>query len=234
MPPQRPTLLVVEDNAELRRVLLLALRNQDYQVQEAESGAEALAHIRRQSPDAIVLDLGLPDVSGFELISRIRSEHELPILVLSANADEEQQVRALDAGASDCVTKPFRERELLARIRVLLRRPASTETELDCITLGDLRLEPTKRRLFVANAEVKLTRTEFDLLEALARKANRVVTHGHLLQAVWGANHAHEVHYLRVYVKLLRQKIEENPAQPKRLLTALGLGYRLITAEAAG
>lgn len=228
----RPLLLLVEDDSDLRGVLALALRSYGYEVKEAGTGSEALRLIRARTPDAVILDLGLPDIDGFEVTASIRAEHELPIIVLSGFAEEQHQIRALDGGANDYVTKPFRERELMARVRVALRRPTRLEQDSDALTLGDLRLEAGKRRVFLAGVEVKLTRTEFELLDTLARKANRVVSHRQLLAAVWGSAHLNEVHYLRVYVKLLRQKIEQDPTHPKRLLTALGIGYRLVTAEA--
>jgi two-component system KDP operon response regulator KdpE len=229
----RPLLLLVEDDSDFRGVLALALRNYGYEVKEAGTGSEALRLIRVRTPDAVILDLGLPDMDGFEITASIRAEHELPIIVLSGSAEEQHQVRALDCGANDYVTKPFRERELMARVRVALRRPSTPEHDSDAITIGDLRIEIGKRRVFLAAAEVKLTRTEFELLEVLARKADRVVSHRQLLLAVWGASHVNEVHYLRVYVKLLRQKLEADPRRPKRLMTALGVGYRLVSAEAA-
>lgn len=228
----RPLLLVVEDDNDLRGVVALALRNYGYEVKEAGTGGEALRLIRVRAPDAVILDLGLPDMDGFEVTASIRAEYELPIIVLSACAEEQHQVRALDGGANDYVTKPFRERELMARVRVALRRPTTQGQDDDTTTIGDLRIETGKRRVFRAGVEVKLTRTEFELLDVLSRKADRVVTHRQLLQAVWGAAHVNEVHYLRVYVKLLRQKLEENPTHPKRLLTALGVGYRLVSAPA--
>jgi two-component system KDP operon response regulator KdpE len=224
----RPLLLVVEDDADLRGVVALALRNYGYEVKEAATGSEALRLIRVRAPDAVILDLRLPDMNGFEVTASIRAEYELPIIILSALAEEQHQVRALDGGANDYVTKPFRERELMARVRVALRRPTTQGQDNDTTTIGDLRIETSKRRVFLAGAEVKLTRTEFDLLDALARKADRVVTHRQLLLAVWGAAHVNEVHYLRVYVKLLRQKLEPDPTRPRRLITALGVGYRLV------
>jgi len=227
---KRALLLVVEDDQEMRRVLALALQGQGFDVKEATSGAEALRLIRTRAPDAAILDLGLPDVDGIELIASIRAEHQLPIIVLSARTDEQAQIRALDNGANDFVTKPFRERELLARVRVALRKPLPFGSADGSITLGDLRIDSATRRVFVGSEEVKLTRTEFELLDALARKAGQVVTHGQLLLAVWGADHVHEIHYLRVYVKLLRKKLEIEPTKPKRLLTALGVGYRLVAA----
>jgi two-component system KDP operon response regulator KdpE len=225
---KRALLLVVEDDPEMRGVLSLALQGQGFDVKEAVSGSDALRMIRTRAPDAALLDLGLPDIDGLELIAKIRAEHELPIIVLSARTDEDAQIRALDNGANDFVTKPFRERELLARVRVALRKPLPAASATGSITLGDLRIELVTRRVFVGSDEIKLTRTEFELLDALARKAGQIVTHSQLLRAVWGADHVNEIHYLRVYVKLLRQKLEVEPTKPKRLLTSLGVGYRLV------
>lgn len=228
---KRPYLVVVEDDPKMRSVLSLTLTNHGYEVKSAATGQEGLELIRQRTPEAVLLDLGLPDTDGFEITLAIRREHELPIVVLSAHADEQAQIRALDCGANDFVAKPFRERELMARIRAVLRRPAPDEEREQLLTVGAIRLERHQRRVFLSDKEVKLTRTEFDLLEALALRAHRVVTHEQLLRAVWGAEHINEVHYLRVYVKLLRKKLELDPASPKRLLTALGVGYRLIDPE---
>jgi two-component system KDP operon response regulator KdpE len=227
----RSHLLVVEDDAEMRGVVSFALRSYGYEVKEAATGAEALSQIQTRTPDAVILDLGLPDIDGFAVTACIRREHDFPIIVLSARSEEQHQVRALDGGANDYVTKPFRERELMARIRVALRRPVPVLERRE-LTLGDLWIESSQRRVFVSGAEVSLTPTEFDLLDVLARNADRVVTHRQLLRAVWGAQHLEEVHYLRVYIKLLRNKIEKNPGRPSRILTTLGVGYRLVTNEA--
>ena len=225
-------LLVVEDDAEMRGVIAFTLRNYGYEVREAATGAEALSQIQTRTPDAVVLDLGLPDIDGFVVTACIRQEHEFPIIILSARGEEQHQVRALDSGANDYVTKPFREGELMARIRAALRRPVPVAERRD-LNVGDLRIDAAQRRVFVRGAEITLTRTEFDLLDVLARNADRVVTHKQILRAVWGAEHVDEVHYLRVYIKLLRTKIEKNPARPTRILTTLGVGYRLVTVEVA-
>ncbi|MES1174765.1 MAG: response regulator transcription factor [Myxococcales bacterium] len=227
----RSLLLVVEDDPEMRSVVSFTLRNYGYDVREAATGSEALSQIQTRTPDAMLLDLGLPDIDGFVVTACVRQEHEFPIIVLSARGEEQHQVRALDSGANDYVTKPFREGELMARIRAALRRPVPV-TERRDLNVGDLRIDSTQRRVFVRGEEVTLTRTEFDLLDVLARNADRVVTHRQILRAVWGAEHVDEVHYLRVYIKLLRTKIEKNPARPTRILTTLGVGYRLVTTEA--
>jgi len=160
----------------------------------------------------------------------VRQSHDFPIIVLSARSEEQHQVRALDSGANDYVTKPFREGELMARIRAALRRPVPALERRE-INVGSVRIDSTQRRVFVRGVEVTLTRTEFELLDVLARSADRVVTHRQLLRAVWGDEHLDEVQYLRVYIKLLRSKIEKNPARPSRILTSLGIGYRLVTRE---
>jgi len=226
----RQLLLVVEDDPEMRSVVSFTLRNYGYDVKEAATGSEALSQVEARTPDAMLLDLGLPDIDGFVVTACVRQAHEFPIIILSARGEEQHQVRALDSGANDYVTKPFREGELMARVRAALRRPVPV-TERRDLNLGDLRIDSAQRRVFVRGQEVTLTRTEFELLDVLARNADRVVTHRQILRAVWGAEHD-EVHYLRVYIKSLRAKIEKNPARPTRIVTTLGVGYRLLSLEA--
>jgi two-component system KDP operon response regulator KdpE len=226
----RQLLLVVEDDPEMRSVVSFTLRNYGYDVKEAATGSEALSQVEARTPDAMLLDLGLPDIDGFVVTACVRQAHEFPIIILSARGEEQHQVRALDSGANDYVTKPFREGELMARVRAALRRPVPV-TERRDLNLGDLRIDSAQRRVFVRGQEVTLTRTEFELLDVLARNADRVVTHRQILRAVWGAEHD-EVHYLRVYIKSLRAKIEKNPARPSRIVTTLGVGYRLLSLEA--
>jgi len=221
----RPTILVVEDEELMRRVLHVALRSQGYDVVEAATGNQALLKVRSANPDAIILDLGLPDMDGVEVASQVREEHETPIIVLSARGEEQHQIRALDAGANDYVTKPFREGELMARIRAALRM-ANHVPDRNVLRVGDLRMDVLQRRVFLKGAEVTLTPTEFKLLHLLASEAGRVLSHSHLLREVWGPSHVEELQYLRVYVKQLRQKVEDDPAQPQRLLTTPGVGYR--------
>jgi len=223
----RQSILVVEDELLMRRVLLVALRSQGYETVEAATGEQALAELARRPPDAMILDLGLPDMDGVEVVERLREVHELPVIVLSARGEERHQIRALDAGANDYVVKPFREGELLARIRAALRRgvPASERREM---RLGDLLLDTLERRVFVGEREVELTPTEFKLLHVLARESGRVVTHRQLLAEVWGPSRVDEVQYLRVYMKQLRRKLESDPARPERIVTTLGIGYRLL------
>jgi two-component system KDP operon response regulator KdpE len=221
----RPTILVVEDEELMRRVLHVALRSQGYDVVEAATGNQALLKVRSANPDAIILDLGLPDMDGAEVASQVREEYETPIIVLSARGEEQHQIRALDAGANDYVTKPFREGELMARIRAALRM-ANHVPDRNVLRVGDLRMDVLQRRVFLKGTEVTLTPTEFKLLHLLVSEAGRVLSHSHLLREVWGPSHVEELQYLRVYVKQLRQKVEDDPAQPQRLLTTPGVGYR--------
>lgn len=222
-------ILVVEDDAVMRRVLTLALRSRGYMVAQAETGQEAIDLVRKTPPDAMLLDLGLPDMDGIEVAELVHRDHHVPIIVLSARGEEQQQIRALDVGVDDYVTKPFREGELMARLRAALRRvPQSLRDELN---IGDLRLDVYKHRITRDGEEIVLTPLEFKLLQVLAEARGRVVTHNRLLTAVWGAQYSKEIHYLRVYMKQLRKKLEEEPAKPKRLLTVLGVGYRLAASN---
>lgn len=226
----RPLILVVEDDAVLRGVLIVALRSHGYEVKPAANGQQALNAIEARTPDAIILDLGLPDVDGFEVAAAVRRKHELPIIILSARDEEQHQIRALDGGANDYVTKPFREGELMARLRAALRRPVSFSERRE-LKVGDIYIDAVQRRVFVADVEVTLTPTEFKLLHLLARESDRVLTHQQLLREVWGSSYVTEVQYLRVYMKQLRSKIEEDPSRPTRIVTALGVGYQLVGAD---
>lgn len=228
----RHTVLVVEDDTVMLGVLTLALRNQGYHVVPAGTGRQALTAVGARAPDAMILDLGLPDIDGFEVAATVRARHELPIIVLSARGGEEDQIRALDSGANDYVVKPFREGELMARVRAALRRPVPV-SERQEIRVADLIIDCIQRRVVVGSREVALTPTEFDLLYLLARNVGRVVTHRHLLREVWGTKGGEDVHYLRVYMRHLRQKLEDDPSQPSRIVTDLGVGYRLVASEPA-
>jgi two-component system KDP operon response regulator KdpE len=228
---KRASVLVVEDDAVMLGVLSVALKSHGYDVRAAASCGEALTEIRRKLPDAMILDLGLPDMDGFEVAARVRDRSELPIIVLSARGEEYSQIRALDEGANDYVTKPFREGELMARVRVALRRPVD-RTARTQLVVGDVRIDELQQRVFVQEVEVEVTPTEFKLLQLLARHPDQVVTHQQLLREIWGAARVSEMQYLRVYVKQLRQKIEKDPSHPQRIRTALGVGYRLaVPAE---
>jgi two-component system KDP operon response regulator KdpE len=226
----RPVVLVVEDDSVMQGVLTLALRNQGYQVVGAGNGRDALNEVSLRPPDAMILDLGLPDLDGFQVAAAVRSRHELPIIVLSARDGEEDQIRALDSGANDYVTKPFREGELMARVRAALRKPVPLSERRE-LCVADLRIDCLLRTVRVRQVEVTLTPTEFDLLYFLAKNADQVVTHRQLLREVWGTRKSEDVHYLRVYMRQLRQKIEDDPSDPKRIVTALGLGYRLVAFD---
>lgn len=224
--------LVVEDDAVMRRVLLLTLRGHGYDASAAATAREALKHVETRAPDAMILDLGLPDMDGVEVAAAVRRRHELPIIVLSARGDEQQQIQALDAGANDYVTKPFREGELMARVRAALRKPTALP-ERSLLEVGPVRLDAIERRVQVRGVEVALTPIEFKLLYLLARESPSIVTHQQLLGAGWGADRVEDVQSLRVYVKQLRRKIEKDPARPLCLVTALGVGYRLVPPDAS-
>jgi len=221
------TVLVVDDEPPIRRVLKATLASQGYRVWEAATLGEGLAAFSARSPQVILLDLGLPDGEGFELITQIRRTSAVPIVIISARGDEGNQVRALDDGADDYVVKPFREAELLARLRVALRDRTRKGSQEEIFCIGPLSVHVSQRRAFLNDNEVNLTPTEFDLLQVMARDAGRAMTHRQLLKQVWGAAHENDVQYLRVYMKQLRQKLETDPGKPQLLTTLPGVGYRL-------
>ena len=226
--PNRPTVLVIEDETAIRRFLRAGLESQGYRLLEATNGQDGIAHTSMHSPDLLLLDLGLPDLDGFEVVRRIREWSQVPILVLSAREKEGDKIRALDSGADDYVTKPFAMGELLARMRAALRRRAREGAgDEPTAEFGELRLDFALRRVTLAGEEVKLTPTEYRLLTALAKRPGRVLTHDQLLREVWGPTQVTQHHYLRVYMAQLRQKLEEIPARPRYLLTEPGVGYRL-------
>jgi two-component system KDP operon response regulator KdpE len=221
-----PRVLVVDDEPQIVRGLKIILRSAGYAVEAAETKAEALAALASRPPDALVLDLVLPDGRGVELCEEIRRWSQLPILVLSAVGDEREKVRALDAGADDYVTKPFGTDELLARLRALMRR--STEASgSPQVTLGELVIDLQDRRVTRAGEEVHLTPIEFDIVRVLAQHEGRLVMHRQLLQEVWGPQYIAETHYLRVHVAHIRAKLEDDPSRPRYLITEPGVGYRL-------
>lgn len=225
------TVLLIEDEPEIRRFLRTSLPVHGYRLYEATTGADGLAQAKARNPDIILLDLGLPDVDGTEVIRQVREWSTIPILVLSARAQEQAKVAALDLGADDYVTKPFGVNELLARMRAALRHiagPPGEPAEL-VFALGDLKVDLGRRQVFVSTKEIHLTPIEYKLLTTLIRYAGRVMTHRQLLKEVWGPLHVEEGHYLRVYMRQLRNKLEQNPAHPRYLVTELGVGYRLRT-----
>jgi two-component system KDP operon response regulator KdpE len=218
--------LIVDDEPPIRRFLRTSLAAQDYRIDEAEDGQIALDFLRRNTVDAIVLDLGLPGMDGFEVIRHLRAAGSLaPIVVLSSRDDEVGKVKALDLGADDYVTKPFGMDELLARIRAALRHRLQQEGERPIFHSGDLSVDLVRRIVMVRDKEVKLTPREYDLLRLLIVHAGKVLTHKLILREVWGTET--DVQYLRVYVRTLRQKIEADPEQPTLILTEQGVGYRL-------
>jgi len=224
-----PLVLVVEDEPQVMRFLRATLPDHGYRMVEAASGAEALVEASTRGPDLVLLDLGLPDLDGVEVTRRIREWSTVPILVVSARGQERDKVEALDAGADDYLTKPFGTEELLARMRVALRHASRVTGEGgdSAFEAGDLRVDLGARLVFLRGEEVRLTRTEYRLLAVLVQNAGRVVTHRQLLREVWGPGSSSETHYLRVYMAQLRHKLEDDPAQPRYLLTETGVGYRL-------
>jgi len=222
--------LVVEDDPEIRTIIQSSLSVEGFTVQTAVSLSEASALILHARPDILVLDLGLPDGDGLSLVQEVRKSHTLPILIVSARHQESQKIQALDAGADDYLVKPFSVGELLARIRVALRhRGTALAVAVTHHTLDDLQIDLSSRQVTVRGQDVHLTPTEFNLLARLVRSAGRVVTHRQLLSDVWGAEFTEHTHYLRLYMGQLRAKIENDPAEPRHLLTETGVGYRLAS-----
>jgi two-component system KDP operon response regulator KdpE len=231
MATHEATVLLIEDEAEIRRFLRTSLPAHGYRLYEATTGADGLAQAKARNPDIILIDLGLPDVDGTEVIRQVREWATIPILVLSARDQEQAKVAALDLGADDYVTKPFGVNELLARLRAALRHASRSAADVGepVFTLGDLKVDLGRRQVFVSGKEVHLTPIEYKLLTTLVRHAGKVLTHRQLLKEVWGPLHVDEGHYLRVYMRQLRNKVEANPAHPRYLVTELGVGYRLRT-----
>ena len=230
MPASRPVILLIEDEPQMRRTLSAALRAHEYQVVEAATAREGLAQAAGRNPDLILLDLGLPDLDGLEVTRAVRRSARTPILVLSARGQESDKVAALDLGADDYLTKPFGVPELLARMRVALRRavvPEGAEANAPVYEADGVKVDLARRQVWRDNEEVHLTPTEYRLLAALVRRAGRVVTHRQLLDEVWGANYVGQTHYLRVYMAQLRHKLERDPTRPRLLGTEAGVGYRL-------
>jgi two-component system KDP operon response regulator KdpE len=226
-----PVVVLVEDEPQIRRFLRATLAGPGYRLFEAATGADGLIEVASRQPDVVVIDLGLPDMDGLEVIRRIREWSRVPIIVLSARGQERDKVTALDAGADDYVSKPFGAGELLARIRVALRHTvgASHEGADATFKVGELMVDLARRQVLVAGQEVHLTPNEYKLLTTLVRHAGKVVTHTQLLREVWGPTHTDQAHYARVYMAHLRHKLEAEPARPRYLLTEPGVGYRLVT-----
>jgi two-component system KDP operon response regulator KdpE len=225
-----PKVLVVDDEPQIRRFLRVSLQSHDYTVIEAENGKEGLRVCTVQKPDLLILDLGLPDMDGLEVIKLVREYSQIPIIVLSIRSDDVDKIEALDRGANDYVTKPFSMGELLARMRAALRQGRSEGGEAETVvTAGDVSIDLSKRLITLGGTPVKLSRKEYDLLKILATHPGKVITHQQLLQEVWGPAYVEETQYLRVYIGQLRQKLERDPAAPKFLITEPGVGYRLLS-----
>ncbi len=223
-----PRVLVVDDELQIRRSLRVTLRTNGYDVDEAATGEAAIDAVAVRPPELIILDLGLPDVDGVEVTRRLREWTRLPIIVLSAMGDDEAKVRALDAGADDYVTKPFSVPELLARMRVALRRGArGIEAGDRVVRIEDVEIDLARRIVTRAGVEVHLTPTEYGLVRFLAQNAGRVVTHGQLLRSVLGNGYEDAIGSLRVYIASLRRKLEADPSEPRLIVTEPGVGYRL-------
>jgi two-component system KDP operon response regulator KdpE len=224
-----PVVVLIEDEPQIRRFLRATLTGQGYRLFEAASGADGLVEVNSRQPDVVVVDLGLPDMDGLEVIRRLREWSAVPIIVLSARGQERDKVTALDAGADDYVSKPFGAGELLARVRVALRHTAGASHEADeaAFKVGELQVDLLRRRVFLGARETHLTPIEYKLLTTLVKHAGKVVTHQQLLREVWGPTHTEQGHYVRVYMAHLRHKLEAEPARPRYLLTEPGVGYRL-------
>jgi two-component system KDP operon response regulator KdpE len=225
-----PRVLVIDDEPPILRVLKPSLAAAGFEVSSAVTGAGALASVAQDVPDLIILDLGLPDMDGKELIASLREWTEAPVIVLSARHDETERIAALDIGADDYVTKPFHMGELQARLRAALRHRQRRQADSSTFVSGDLSIDFANRRVTIGGAEVKLTRKEFDLLRALAQHAGQVVTHKQLLAAGWGGT-VTDTQFVRVYVGQLRQKIEEDASAPRLIVSEPGVGYRLVADE---
>ena len=223
----KPSILIIDDEVQIRRLLRVTLEAEDYRVREAETGQLGLNEIALAAPDGVVLDLGLPDMDGTEVIRRLREWSKLPVLVLSVRDSEDDKIAALDAGADDYLTKPFSGRELLARVRAILRRTQASN-EPAVVRFGDVEVDLAGRTVHRGGTEVKLTAKEYALLRLLVQHRGRVVTHRQILRDLWGPNAEENTHYLRVYMTHLRQKLETDPHAPVHLKTDSGIGYRLV------
>jgi len=224
---KRTTILIVDDEPAIRRFLRTSLMAQNFAVVEAETARAAIAAIERDKPDLAILDLGLPDMDGIELVRRLRASGDLPILVLSVRDDERGKVAALDLGADDYITKPFGMEELIARVRTALRHRYQAQGEQPVFVSGDLSVDLVRRIVKLRGQEIKLSPREYEVLTLLVAHAGKVLTHRHILTQVWGPAHVDDAQYLRVAIRSLRQKIEADPAQPRFVQTESGVGYRL-------
>jgi two-component system KDP operon response regulator KdpE len=227
MSSSRPVVLVIDDEAQIRRFLRAGFELEQMSVLEADNAADGIRTATLQPIDLMVVDLGLPDVDGAAIVERVRAWSTVPIIVLSVRASEQEKVRLLDLGADDYVVKPFGMAELLARSRAALRRQSRSADGDHLVQAGPLVVDLATRSVSVRGTKVQLSPKEYRLLQVLAQHAGNVVTHQHLLREVWGVTHVRDAHYLRIFIRKLRHKIEEEPTRPRILLTELGVGYRL-------
>lgn len=226
MNDERQRVLVIDDEIQIRRFLRFSLEAHGYRVYETETGQDGLLNAAKIRPDLIILDLGLPDMTGHAVLSSLREWTKTPVIVLSVHNTDKDKILALDGGADDYLTKPFSVEELMARMRTAMRHAHSTPDE-PVRAFGDVQIDLTRRLVTKHGEVVKLTPTEYALFKVMVSHAGRVLTHQQLLREVWGADYIHETHYLRVYFAQLRQKLEDNPTLPALLLTEPGVGYRL-------
>ncbi|CUH95221.1 KDP operon transcriptional regulatory protein KdpE [Propionispora sp. 2/2-37] len=227
MTEQGLRILIIDDEPQIQKLLKVSLQAYGYHLYGAVSGQEGIQQAAACKPDLAIVDLGLPDMDGKTVVRQIREWSTMPVIILTARDQEQEKIEALDAGADDYVTKPFSMGELMARMRVCLRRTVVNETEpvLHC---GGLTIDLLQRKVAVDDREIKLTPTEYELIKYMMQHAGRVLTHKQLLKAVWGSSYNEDSHYIRIYVSQLRRKIEEDPAQPRYIITESGIGYRLM------
>lgn len=223
-------ILIIDDEMQIRRLLRIVLEANGYGVHESANGEHGILSAAQIHPDLIILDMGLPDMDGSNVLKRLREWSQIPVIVLSVRNSDREKVTMLDMGADDYLTKPFSTDELLARIRVAERHRKSQQQQLANFTYKGLQVDLIRRQVSVNGAVIKLTPTEYELLRLLVQNAGRVLTHQHILRAIWGPAYINETHYLRVYFAQLRQKIEANPSLPEIILTESGIGYRLATS----
>ena len=226
-PAPAAKILVVDDEPQIRKFLRISLSAYGYDIVEAANGGDAVTQAALEKVDLVILDLGLPDVDGHSVIEQIREWSDIPIIVLSVRAGDTEKVRALDGGAADYLTKPFSIAELMARVRAALRKRADGQPRDPVFAHLDLTIDLGKRRVTIDGAEVRLSRKEYGILRLLATNPGRVLTHQQILREIWGPSHLEDTHYLRIHIGHLRQKLSDDPAQPKYILTEPGVGYRL-------
>jgi two-component system KDP operon response regulator KdpE len=220
-------ILIIDDEMSIRRFLRVALTSHGYVVKDVGTGSEGLEEVSGFSPDLVILDLGLPDIDGLEIVCQLREWSKVPIIILSVKEQEADKITALDSGADDYVTKPFAMGELLARIRAAMRHAVGVGEE-PVLRFNDLIIDLAHRQIKVGGSEVKLTPTEYELIKNLAINAGKVLTHKFLLRAVWGPAYENDIHYLRIFIGQIRRKIESNPSRPNHIITESGVGYRLL------